>query len=136
MYCVAVCRYIVAGGEDDLVCIYSWAERAVVAWGEGHRSWVSAVAFDRFWECPTTSGLGEPAPTTYRLVSIAQVRNVMTVLVKTCQPRHVKRDEHVNNNNNKRQRGARENRELENPPLQCVGSFTCCSQTSHVGSHV
>ena len=39
-------RYIAAGGEDDLVSIYGMAERGVVAWGEGHSSWVMQVAFD------------------------------------------------------------------------------------------
>jgi WD40 repeat protein len=39
-------RYIAAGGEDDLVCIYGMAERGVVAWGEGHSTWVMQVAFD------------------------------------------------------------------------------------------
>ena len=32
--------------QDDLVCLYSLEERAVVAWGGGHTSWVSALAFD------------------------------------------------------------------------------------------
>ena len=39
-------RYLAAAGEDDLVSMYSVAEREVVAWGEGHSSWVTAVAFD------------------------------------------------------------------------------------------
>jgi len=39
-------EFIATGGEDDLVCVYSIADRAVVAWGAGHASWVSAVAFD------------------------------------------------------------------------------------------
>ena len=38
-------RYIATGGEDDLVSIYGMAERGVVAWGEGHSSWVMQVAF-------------------------------------------------------------------------------------------
>ena len=43
-------RYIVAGGQDDLVLIWSFAERRVVARCEGHHSWVSSVAFDP-WRC-------------------------------------------------------------------------------------
>jgi len=41
-------KYIVVGGEDDLVTVYSFAERRVVARGQGHRSWVSVVAFDPY----------------------------------------------------------------------------------------
>jgi WD40 repeat protein len=39
-------RYLAAGGEDDSVAVYCVADRAVVAWGEGHDAWVSRVAFD------------------------------------------------------------------------------------------
>eukprot|EP00002_Diphylleia_rotans_P031943 TRINITY_DN6665_c0_g1_i4.p1 TRINITY_DN6665_c0_g1~~TRINITY_DN6665_c0_g1_i4.p1 ORF type:complete len:589 (-),score=117.60 TRINITY_DN6665_c0_g1_i4:227-1993(-) len=41
-------RYIVTGGEDDLVSVFSFHDRALVARGEGHRSYVSKVAFDEF----------------------------------------------------------------------------------------
>lgn len=41
-------KYIVVGGEDDLVTVYSFTERRVVARGHGHRSWVSVVAFDPY----------------------------------------------------------------------------------------
>lgn len=41
-------KYVVVGGEDDLVTIYSFLEKRVVARGQGHRSWVSVVAFDPF----------------------------------------------------------------------------------------
>lgn len=41
-------KYIVVGGEDDLVTVYSFSERRVVARGHGHRSWVSVVAFDPY----------------------------------------------------------------------------------------
>ena len=39
-------KYIVCGGEDDLVTVYSFLERRVVVRGQGHRSWVSVVSFD------------------------------------------------------------------------------------------
>ena len=39
-------RYIVLGGEDDLVTVYSFHERRVVVRGQGHKSWVSMVSFD------------------------------------------------------------------------------------------
>ena len=41
-------RYVVVGGEDDLVTVYSLQEKRVVVRGQGHRSWVSAVTFDRY----------------------------------------------------------------------------------------
>jgi WD40 repeat protein len=43
-------RYILTGGQDDLVSIWSFAERRIVARCEGHHSWVSSVAFDP-WHC-------------------------------------------------------------------------------------
>ncbi|XP_034944779.1 WD repeat-containing protein 20 isoform X2 [Chelonus insularis] len=44
-------RYVVVGGEDDLVTIWSFHEKRVVARGQGHHSWVSVVAFDPFTTC-------------------------------------------------------------------------------------
>lgn len=41
-------KYVVTGGEDDLVTVWSMAEARVVCRGKGHRSWVSVVAFDPF----------------------------------------------------------------------------------------
>jgi len=38
-------RFVVCGGEDDLVEIFSIADNCLVAFGEGHRSWVSDLAF-------------------------------------------------------------------------------------------
>ncbi|KNC85326.1 hypothetical protein SARC_02473 [Sphaeroforma arctica JP610] len=43
-------KYIVTGGEDDLVSIWSVENKGLVARGEGHSSWVVAVAFDP-WVC-------------------------------------------------------------------------------------
>ncbi|KAL6714585.1 hypothetical protein ACLMJK_008010 [Lecanora helva] len=43
-------KYILTGGQDDLVSIWSLAERRIVARCPGHRSWVTAVAFDE-WRC-------------------------------------------------------------------------------------
>lgn len=34
-------KYILTGGEDDLVQVWSMEDRKVIAWGEGHNSWVS-----------------------------------------------------------------------------------------------
>ncbi|KAI9883325.1 MAG: hypothetical protein M1823_004913 [Watsoniomyces obsoletus] len=43
-------KYILTGGQDDLVSIWSLTERRLVARCEGHQSWVSYVAFDP-WRC-------------------------------------------------------------------------------------
>lgn len=43
-------KYIATGGQDDLVTIWSFPERKIVARCQGHNSWVSAVAFDP-WRC-------------------------------------------------------------------------------------
>ncbi|KAI4134548.1 MAG: hypothetical protein LQ347_001423 [Umbilicaria vellea] len=43
-------KYVLTGGQDDLVSIWSLAERQIVARCPGHHSWVTAVAFDP-WRC-------------------------------------------------------------------------------------
>ena len=43
-------KYVLTGGQDDLISIWSVAESAIVARCQGHQSWVSAVAFDP-WRC-------------------------------------------------------------------------------------
>lgn len=43
-------KYILTGGQDDLVTIWSLVERQIVARCAGHHSWVTAVAFDP-WRC-------------------------------------------------------------------------------------
>ncbi|KAF2452856.1 WD40-repeat-containing domain protein [Lineolata rhizophorae] len=42
--------YVVTGGQDDLVSIWSLDDAALVARCPGHNSWVTAVAFDP-WRC-------------------------------------------------------------------------------------
>ena len=39
-------KYIVVGGEDDLVTVWSFHEKRVVCRGQGHKSWVNVVSFD------------------------------------------------------------------------------------------
>eukprot|EP00879_Flechtneria_rotunda_P028765 GHRR01030985.1.p1 GENE.GHRR01030985.1~~GHRR01030985.1.p1 ORF type:complete len:472 (+),score=191.29 GHRR01030985.1:604-2019(+) len=51
---------VASGGEDDLVAVYSMTERQVVAFGEGHTSYVCRVAFDH-WVCQDTSSSAGPA---------------------------------------------------------------------------
>lgn len=58
------------GGEDDLVQVWSMDDRRVVAWGEGHNSWVSGVAFDSYWSVPNSDGTGENI--VYRFGSVGQ----------------------------------------------------------------
>jgi len=43
-------KYILTGGQDDLVSIWSLADRQLVARCQGHDSYVAAVAFDP-WRC-------------------------------------------------------------------------------------
>lgn len=67
-------KYVVVGGEDDLVTVWCLAGRRVVARGAGHRSWVSVVAFDPYvndtQEAKETDD-GVPAQS-YRLGSVSQ----------------------------------------------------------------
>ena len=44
-------RLIATGGEDDLVTVWSFVEKRVIAKGRGHKSWVSVVSFDQFTTC-------------------------------------------------------------------------------------
>ena len=39
-------KYILTGGEDDLVQVWSMGDRKVVAWGEGHNSWVRFLFYN------------------------------------------------------------------------------------------
>lgn len=41
-------RLIATGGEDDLVTVWSFVDKRVIAKGRGHKSWVSVVAFDPY----------------------------------------------------------------------------------------
>ena len=43
-------KYILTGGQDDIVSIWSSSERQLVARCQGHHSWVRAVVFDP-WRC-------------------------------------------------------------------------------------
>ncbi|CAI4217501.1 unnamed protein product [Parascedosporium putredinis] len=43
-------KYVLTGGQDDLISIWSVPESAIVARCQGHQSWVTAVAFDP-WRC-------------------------------------------------------------------------------------
>jgi WD repeat-containing protein 20 len=58
-------RCVAAGGEDDLVAVYSLEERAVIAHCQGHSSFLSSVAFDP--HAPV-----EPDLIRYRIASVAQ----------------------------------------------------------------
>ncbi|KAL3898060.1 MAG: hypothetical protein SGCHY_003000 [Lobulomycetales sp.] len=46
-------RFIVTGGQDDLITIWSFRGR-IVARGQGHSSWITSVAFDP-WRCTDRS---------------------------------------------------------------------------------
>ena len=39
-------KYVVTGGEDDLISVWSFEDRQVLARGQGHKSYVNKVAFD------------------------------------------------------------------------------------------
>ncbi|KAL8986912.1 MAG: hypothetical protein Q9177_003835 [Variospora cf. flavescens] len=60
-------KYILTGGQDDLVSIWSLSERRLVARCPGHHSWVSCVAFDR-WRCDERN---------YRFGSVGEDRRLL-----------------------------------------------------------
>lgn len=41
-------KLIATGGEDDLLTVYSVQEKRVLCRGQGHKSWISQVAFDPY----------------------------------------------------------------------------------------
>ncbi len=60
-------RYILTGGQDDLVSIWSLTERRIVARCPGHHSWVACVAFDP-WRCDERN---------YRFGSVGEDRRLL-----------------------------------------------------------
>eukprot|EP00850_Spirogloea_muscicola_P009026 SM000050S16951 [mRNA] locus=s50:44162:46830:+ [translate_table: standard] len=65
-------KYVLVGGEDDLVQVWSMEDQVVVAWAEGHSSWVSGVAFDPFWAAPPSSSSSASSSAVYRFGSVGQ----------------------------------------------------------------
>ena len=55
---------VVAGGEDDLVTVWSFQQRRIVARGQGHRSWITVVAFDPFTTTYSSSSSLPPSSST------------------------------------------------------------------------
>ncbi|KAB5566881.1 catabolite repression protein creC [Coniochaeta sp. 2T2.1] len=43
-------KYVLTGGQDDLITIWCPSESAIIARCQGHHSWVTSVAFDP-WRC-------------------------------------------------------------------------------------
>jgi catabolite repression protein CreC len=43
-------KYVLTGGQDDLISIWCPSESALIARCQGHHSWVTSVAFDP-WRC-------------------------------------------------------------------------------------
>ncbi|KAL8981610.1 MAG: hypothetical protein Q9205_003650 [Flavoplaca limonia] len=60
-------KYILTGGQDDLVSIWSLTERRLVARCPGHHSWISSVAFDP-WRCDDRN---------YRFGSVGEDRRLL-----------------------------------------------------------
>lgn len=60
-------KYVLTGGQDDLVTVWSLGERRIVARCPGHQSWVTAVAFDR-WRCDDRN---------YRFGSVGEDRRLL-----------------------------------------------------------
>lgn len=83
---VRACRFVAAGGEDDLIAVYSIAERFPALHLEGHKSWVSRAQWDpwlQYGAAPAQPGAGGDrgagvvGPSTdltsvYRLASVGQ----------------------------------------------------------------
>jgi len=60
-------KYLLSGGEDDCVCIWSLEEGKLLSRGKGHQSWVSRVLFDE-WQCKDGN---------YRFASVGQDTRIL-----------------------------------------------------------
>lgn len=60
-------KYVLTGGQDDLVSVWSLGERRIVARCPGHQSWVTAVSFDP-WQCDDRN---------YRFGSVGEDRRLL-----------------------------------------------------------
>lgn len=58
-------RLVAAGGEDDLVTVYSNEQKRVIARAQGHRSWVACISFDCFLEADKCYRIGSVGHDTY-----------------------------------------------------------------------
>ena len=56
-------KYTVTGGEDDLVTVWTFEHKRVVARGDGHKSYVTAVAFDPYMTILPSSPNSSPTAT-------------------------------------------------------------------------
>lgn len=52
-------KYVVTGGEDDLLSVWSFNEKCIVTRGEGHQSYVNSVMFDPYTSDLQKSGWSE-----------------------------------------------------------------------------
>lgn len=74
-----------AGGEDDLVTVFSLAEQRVVAWCEGHTSWVTAVRFDPWCASIPRSDVAVPSKIYWRR-GFAWHKKPLKDLLHPCTP--------------------------------------------------
>ncbi|GAB2257739.1 hypothetical protein Droror1_Dr00013899 [Drosera rotundifolia] len=80
--CVLICcswsadgKYILAGGDDDNVHVWSMDLQQLLAWGQGHKGWVMGVAFDPFWLPPSSENARQDV--TYRFGSVCMNGNLL-----------------------------------------------------------
>ncbi|KAI8646587.1 WD40-repeat-containing domain protein [Parasitella parasitica] len=70
LFCVAWSpdgRYVLTGGQDDLVTIWAFREQRIIARCQGHKSWVTGIAFDP-WRCDEK---------VYRFASVGEDANLI-----------------------------------------------------------
>lgn len=59
-------KYVLTGGQDDLISIWCPSEAVLIARCQGHHSWVTSVAFDP-WRCDDKN---------YRFGSVGEDRRI------------------------------------------------------------
>ncbi|EPY50426.1 WDR20 family WD repeat protein [Schizosaccharomyces cryophilus OY26] len=60
-------KFVVTGGKDDMLSVYSFPQRKLVARCQGHKSWVMGITFDQ-WRCSDDS---------YRIASVGLDRQLL-----------------------------------------------------------
>ena len=68
-------KYVVTGGEDDFISVWSFEEKKVVTRGEGHKSYVNAVAFDPYTSSTDQLQSSLPSATDLESVSIPELKS-------------------------------------------------------------
>ncbi|KAI4158052.1 MAG: hypothetical protein LQ342_007815 [Letrouitia transgressa] len=118
-------KYVLTGGQDDLVSIWSLAERRLVARCPGHHSWVTSVAFDP-WICDDRN---------YRFGSVGEDRRL---LLWDFNVGMLHRPKVVGHKRRRAfdERGDRQSKIVDDDPISWLGFEEDCIITASTQGHI